>query len=387
MPMLSVCLIARNEAKNIERALRSVADLGAEIIVADTGSTDRTVEIARRWARVEHFAWVDDFSAAYNYCNAQAHGDWIFMLDADEELRAECRDELLKRLDDDRALAFTVLREDLLDLNRPDHCTEMLLTRLFRNRPDVHFVGHIHHQFASPLSEIALKTGLEVLHSEIRIRHYGYAGKSKREKLKRDAHLMELDLRDRPGQFYYLVELGRTYIALGDPRGELLLIEAAQMVRNGNAEALGGGGMLAALLEHVLACDKLPDGFPLSWTEASRLAIRLFPDSAPVLWQIARHEFRRNRFDSCRKLLEHVVALGREGAYNRLVGFDPSIIGDDARLNLGVCYSHLGLLDQAEQCFRQLLTSPTRAPAAQANLKQIRQMRSQRQTRAKRRSE
>jgi hypothetical protein len=372
MPTLSVCLIAKNEENHIERALRSVEGVGDEIVVTDTGSTDRTVEIAGRWARVEHFPWGDDFSAAYNFCNAQARGDWILQLDADEELRPECRDELLQCLKCERALAFTVLREDLLDCNRPDQYTFMLHTRLFRNRPEIRFVGHIHHQFTPPLSEITAQTGLEVLHSGIRLRHYGYAGGDKKAKLERAARLMELDLRDRPGQFYYLVELGRTYLALGDARGESLLTQAARMVHEGKEEALHGGGMLAALLEHVLACDRLPDGFPLPWSDARRLAWERFPNAAPLLWQIARHEFRRHRFERCRELLEKILTLGKTETYDLLVSFNPCILGDDALLNLGVCYTHLGKLDLAVECFRQLLGSPTRAKEAKANLRRIR---------------
>lgn len=375
MAKLSVCLIARNEEANLQRVLRSVEGVADEIVVTDTGSTDRSVEIAQRWGRVEHFPWCEDFSAAYNFCNEHARGDWIFMLDADEELRAECRAELRQAIESPQALAYTVLRQDLLDPQRPEHYTEMLLPRLFRNGLPTRFVGHIHHQFTPPLNEIAAQTGLEILHSQIRIRHYGYAGRDKQAKLQRDARLMELDLRDRPGQFYYLVELGRSYLALGDPRGEALLTEAAAQVRRGDAEALQGGGMLAALLEHILACDILPAGFPLSWAEASRLALQQFPDAVPLLWQIARHEFRQQRFERCRDLLERAVHLGETGTYNRLCSFDPSVLGDDARLNLGVCYTCLGQLGQAEACFQKLLTSPTRAAEARANLDRLAQHR------------
>jgi len=375
MPALSVCLIAKNEEKNIERALRSVEGVADEIVVTDTGSTDRTVEIATRSARVEHFTWTDDFSAARNYCNSQARGEWILMLDADEELRAESRDELRRCLDCDEALAFTVLREDLVDANHPDRFTLMLHTRLFRSRPEIRLIGHIHHQFTPPLSEIAVRTGLDVLHSGIRLRHYGYAEGNKRAKLERAARLMELDLLDQPGQFYYLVELGRTYLALGDARGERLFVAAAQMVSRGDQDALGGGGMLATLLEHVLACDKLPEGFPLTRSDARRIALDRFPTAVPLLWQIARHEFRRSRFDECCRLLENIVTLGTTETYNKLVSFDPCIMGDDLLLNLGVCYTRLAQLDRAEQCFRRLLQSETRAKQARDNLRQLRRLR------------
>ena len=87
LPMirLSQCMIVKNEEKNIERALGWAKSVAFEQIVVDTGSTDRTVEIAEKMgAKVYHFAWINDFSAAKNYAIEQATGNWIAFLDADE---------------------------------------------------------------------------------------------------------------------------------------------------------------------------------------------------------------------------------------------------------------------------------------------------------------
>ena len=82
---ISQCMIVKNEEKNIERALSWGKELMWEQIVVDTGSTDRTVEIAERiGAKIYHFSWIDDFSAAKNFAIEQASGDWIAFLDADE---------------------------------------------------------------------------------------------------------------------------------------------------------------------------------------------------------------------------------------------------------------------------------------------------------------
>ena len=82
---LSQCMIVRDEEKNIERALSWGKDLVYEQIVVDTGSTDRTVELALAMgAKVYHFQWIDDFAAAKNYAISKASGDWIAFLDADE---------------------------------------------------------------------------------------------------------------------------------------------------------------------------------------------------------------------------------------------------------------------------------------------------------------
>jgi glycosyltransferase involved in cell wall biosynthesis len=92
---LSVCLIVKNEEKFLGQCLKSVRDLASQIVVVDTGSTDRTVEIAKEYgAEVYSFAWCDDFSAARNAALEHATGDWVLVLDADEELSAEGREKL-----------------------------------------------------------------------------------------------------------------------------------------------------------------------------------------------------------------------------------------------------------------------------------------------------
>lgn len=82
---ISVCIIAKNEEKYIEGCLQHLKPFGFEIIVADTGSTDNTKEIAAKYAdKVVDFEWIDDFSAARNFCAEHATNNWILALDCDE---------------------------------------------------------------------------------------------------------------------------------------------------------------------------------------------------------------------------------------------------------------------------------------------------------------
>lgn len=82
---VSICIIAKNEEKYIVECLKRLVKYGMEIIVADTGSTDRTKEIASRYAtKVIDFQWVNDFSAARNFCAENASYNWILALDCDE---------------------------------------------------------------------------------------------------------------------------------------------------------------------------------------------------------------------------------------------------------------------------------------------------------------
>lgn len=87
--LLSLCMIVKNEENVIERCLDSVKDYVDEIIIIDTGSTDRTVKIVRRYTgHVYDFQWVNDFSAARNASIAHATSPWNLILDADEYMLA-----------------------------------------------------------------------------------------------------------------------------------------------------------------------------------------------------------------------------------------------------------------------------------------------------------
>lgn len=90
---ISLCMIVKNEEKILARCLDSVADLVDEIVIVDTGSTDRTKEIASRYTdRIYDFEWVDDFSAARNFAFSKARMDYIYSADADEVLDEENRE-------------------------------------------------------------------------------------------------------------------------------------------------------------------------------------------------------------------------------------------------------------------------------------------------------
>ena len=87
---ISQCMIVKNEEKNIEKALSWGKGVVSEQIVVDTGSTDRTVELAEKMgAKVYHFEWIDDFSAAKNFAISKAKYEWIALLDADEYFSEE----------------------------------------------------------------------------------------------------------------------------------------------------------------------------------------------------------------------------------------------------------------------------------------------------------
>ena len=372
---LSACIIARNEEGRIAQAISSVRDVADEVVVTDTGSTDQTARQAQELGvRVCHFPWVDDFSAAYNHCIDQANGDWILQLDADEELLPESIETVRCCISNPAALAYTVLRRDVYGTSTADDYTKMLHVRLFRNRPDLRFVGRIHHKFITPLHVIAERENLQVLPSNIELLHHGYVGNNQAAKLSRAAHLMGLELRDRPGQFYYLVELGRTWLKMRDARSVELITQAAQIVKEDLDRALECRGILATLLEHVLACDSLPPGFPLSHADATTLTLEHFPSAVPLIWQLALRAFKAGDYERSAELLERIIDLGKTENYDKHYSFQPDIMRGDAVLNLGVCYANLGRLGPARRCFQKLVYDAKYKDRAVKNLAALKQM-------------
>src|SRR5258707_769868 len=94
-PRVSLCIIAKNEEAHLPECIGPLRDLVQEILVVDTGSSDRTREVAGELgARVVEFPWIDDFSAARNESLRHATGDWIFWVDADDRVDATNRERL-----------------------------------------------------------------------------------------------------------------------------------------------------------------------------------------------------------------------------------------------------------------------------------------------------
>jgi glycosyltransferase involved in cell wall biosynthesis/FMN phosphatase YigB (HAD superfamily)/tetratricopeptide (TPR) repeat protein len=205
-PRLSVCLIVRNEEKFLGQCLQSIRGLAAQIVVVDTGSTDRTVEIAREHgAEVYDFVWADDFSAARNAALEHATGDWILMLDADEELSAEGRGKLAPAMSLPAVMAW---RLPLVDVGREANGFTYV-PRFFRNAPALFYVGRIHEQVFSSVQVRCTEWGLENRIGEATLIHHGYTAEMMRDrnKVERNLLLLERAIGEMPDEPHLLMHL------------------------------------------------------------------------------------------------------------------------------------------------------------------------------------
>ena len=161
-PLISCCVIARDEAGNLPELFASADDVVDEWIVVDTGSTDDTRAIAAaHGARVFEFPWIEDFSAARNFCLDQATGEWILVLDADDRLQSA--DSLRSFLSSDPEA--DVLAVPVISPLQAGH-EYAVLPRLFRRSASVRYEYPVHEQ---PMLD-----GLRLASGPAAVLHTGY---------------------------------------------------------------------------------------------------------------------------------------------------------------------------------------------------------------------
>jgi glycosyltransferase involved in cell wall biosynthesis/predicted Zn-dependent protease len=214
-PRISVCLITKNEEKFLGQCLKSVRGLATQIIVADTGSTDRTVEIAREFgAEIYSFAWCDDFSAARNAAIEHAHGDWILILDADEELTAAQHAKLLGEIRNPEVLGF---RLPLVNAGQESE-GRSFIPRLFRNAPGVFFHGRIHEQVFPSLLPLCKTWGMNTALGSAELLHHGYTKELVRDrnKVERNLKLLRQATAENPADANLLMNLGLELVRSDD---------------------------------------------------------------------------------------------------------------------------------------------------------------------------
>ncbi len=210
---LSVTMIVKNEEKFLEGCLQSIKNVADELIIVDTGSTDRTCEIARQYgAQLYNFSWINDFAAARNEALKHATCSWVLYVDADERVKPEQHRKLRWMLEDKRVDAW------YLKLRCPNGTDKSAIEhlvpypRLFRRMPGLAFVGRIHEQITPALAERKAR----FKDSDIVIDHLGYAQNEEiiRQKQERNLVMLSQQVTDEPKNAYVHYQLGQTLIIL-----------------------------------------------------------------------------------------------------------------------------------------------------------------------------
>ena len=308
-PTISLCMIAKNEEQWIHQCISSVASVVSEIILVDTGSTDRTVEIAQGLgAKIFHQPWNDDFSPPRNFSIEQATSDWILVLDADEviaqkdlaELQSltldstKCYEFVQRHYSNDvRISAYTPVNGEYPEWeNGHGGYFESALCRLFPNRAEIHYIGRVHELVEHRIRNIGKH---QILRTRIPLHHYGHTESVKKQKQKGSLYtpLGTAKLDDNPKDWKAWFELG--------------------VEHNNNA-----------LLEESV--------------NAFLKAIELNPSYEPTWVNIGYVLCELGRFADAETSLKSALTLDKNS--------------HEAYCNLGVVYLRSNQLELAERCFR-----------------------------------
>lgn len=213
---LSQCMIVKNEEANIEKALSWGKEIAYEQIVVDTGSTDKTVELAKAMgAKVYSFAWIDDFAAAKNFAISKASGDWIAFLDADEIFAEGDEKKLMSLLAtvEKQAGQTHALWITRLEMGEKIVVGSIAMLRVFRRLPGLCYHRRIHEYLAwednRQLNTVDITDSLSIIHT-------GYRHEASQKKENRNLKLILKELEENPNDEEMLGYLGDEYYGSGE---------------------------------------------------------------------------------------------------------------------------------------------------------------------------
>lgn len=343
MCSISLCMIVKNEEKDLERCLNSVKNIVDEIIIVDTGSNDKTKEIAMRYsAKVFDYKWNDNFSDARNYGIRQATKDWILWMDADEELRCSSKKGLKKHIKRGEVdvIAVKMLHlydsEDLIDKQYYISYGH----RLFSNKKGLQFDGAIH-------EKLMIKEGHSIqLSNQLQIIHHGYRReyliKKSLRNLKLIIHEKEMGNED-PWMDYYLAS---ELFHIGEYKKALIFID------NSIIQFLNLGLLPPSLIYRLKYEILLLSDHYETTEKGVRLIIEQYPDYVDLHFIHGVLLYRMDRFEDAISKFEYCTQLGEDNS-NYLIKAGSGSFA--ALYYMGECYLRLEDRRKANELFNKSL--------------------------------
>lgn len=339
---VSAVLIVRDEEAFLTACLDSIRAHVDEIVVVDTGSTDRSIQIAKSFgATLLEREWRHDFAWARNEGLAAASGDWLLYIDADERLTVPAGADLRDNLAGDDVFAAN------LGFRPWFNATPYREHRLFRNDPRLRFRGAMHETLLPDLSTLQRTIGARVTESPVEIVHYGYEPGSE-WKHARNLPLLRQAIADHPERLYYWFHLAQTLAGLGEideaiAVGREGLKRASRADRWANDDVIGTMiAMTHARLLHERGEDALP-------VVAQGLA--LYPRNPSLELLKARILVDLGRTDEALPILEALAATDSASYRDPRLAHDRRIFDVHAHDLLGVVLLKLGRREAAARSF------------------------------------
>lgn len=398
LPRISLCMIVKDEAEALPICLESLTAGDPEgwiqeRIILDTGSSDGTVAIAEDLhCQVFHYEWNNDFAAARNDCISHATGDWLLVLDADEQLVPQALSSLKPLLQQPKTIAINLLRQEVGAAQSP----YSMVSRLFRRHPQLSFRRPYHAMIDDSMAELLQQEPdwKVVDASHVAIRHEGYqAGAiAAQNKFSRARQAMENFLEEHPKDAYCCAKLGALYGEQGNwSRGISLLnrgMKSAELDAPSRYElhyhlAIGHrqlGNVEAAAQAYQAALEvAVPDIIKLGAYNnfASLLQAEGLPEMARALYEQAiaiDPNFATAHYNLGKLKREAGDLAGAIAAYETALSLTPD--APEIHQNLGVALLKAGALEQSKAAFDQAIAlyevqQPNQAEALRRQLKEL----------------
>lgn len=224
---LCLCMIVKDEEAFLRKCIESVRDIVDEIVVADTGSTDNTAQLARELgADVYSYAWAESFALARNFAISKAKSDWLLLLDADETIERTDHEALLAFVRTTKLDGAHLRVRNYTGSYSPDQYSLHNAMRLVRNNGQYYFHGAVHEQITSKQAD-SISERFTTL--DVTVHHFGYLDDvvKRKEKRKRNLPLLEKQLADDPDEPFTLFNMGNEYLSLKEYRKAISFYEAS----------------------------------------------------------------------------------------------------------------------------------------------------------------
>ena len=353
-------MIVKNEADLLDRCLASVADFVDEIVIVDTGSTDRTVDIATSYgAIVIHHQWQDDFAEARNLSLAHATGDWILWMDADEELESEDGPTLRETIEVSEEPILLIQLTNYYGSAPPDsnRAYQIAHHRLFRNGRGFRFAQPIHEQ----LNAEAVLGSVPALRTlPVRIYHYGYMDEIKSSRGKAERNI-EILLRQKVGESY---SPWVDYHLASEWMGLKKVEAALGSVNLAIARFLARGQLPPSITYKLKYALLLESGHADRVWPAVDKAIRIYPDYVDLYFYKGLARFLLGQYEDAAQTFSECLAIGDDCSLHLTMKGAGSFLPYYYR---GQCRQRLGIANEALEDYEAALRLyPQFEEAAQA---------------------
>ncbi|MCH5586707.1 glycosyltransferase [Shimazuella sp. AN120528] len=362
--LLSLCMIVRNEETFIENCLNCVKDVVDEMIIVDTGSTDNTVEICKSaGAIVLHRDWEDNFAVARNHGLDHAKGDWIFWLDADEEVEKEDAEKLRDLL--------TETEEHIAGIQlinyygsypiQPDNAYLVNHHRLFRNHMGFRFKNRIHEQLN--IQEV-LGNVDDFITFPVKVYHYGYLNDitTKKDKHKRNIQILKKMRQEGSTDPWIDYHLANEYYRKQKHKKAFQYVNEAilKFIQKQQTPP----SLLYKLKYEILIT---LNSFEGAWPAIDK-AIALYPDYVDLHLYKGLIFIGQKKYEKAIKVFQHCLFLGENNLHHLTLKGAGSF---QAWYYIGKCYIQLGQIEKATLALKTCLEQSHDHQLAKEELEKI----------------